>query len=143
VDRNQDGFPIVFLNFPIDQEIGRVRPSKAKSYCTGGQNMIQRVEIRVSYRYVKENPWVIQGITGFLSAYFMEKPGFALQRHFEELETGMHVWVCDIPPKMKVPTLLKRLKEDIPPCNYKQLETSPPARPQFLIDSEERESAVS
>ena len=103
--------------------------------------MTQMVEIRVSYRYVKEHAWVVQGITGFLSAYFMEKPGFHLQRHFDDLETGMHVWVCDVPPNMKVPTLLKRLKEDIPPCHYKQLDTQPPARPQFLIDSQEIESA--
>lgn len=105
--------------------------------------MLEVAEIRVSYRYVKEHPWVVQGITGFLSAYFMEKPGFSLQRHFDELETGMHVWVCDIPPKMKVPTLLRRLKEDIPPCSYKQIETNPPGRPQFLIDSQETESAAS
>ena len=43
---------------------------------------------------------------------------------------------------MKVPTLLKRLQDDIPPCTYKQLETSPSARPQFLIDSQETESIV-
>jgi hypothetical protein len=108
----------------------------------GVQRMNQTVEIRASYRYVKEHSWVVQGITGFLSAYFMEKPGFNLNRHFDELETGVHVWVCDIPPKMKVPTLLRRLKEDIPPCHYTQLETSPPARPQFLIDSQETESTV-
>ena len=105
--------------------------------------MNQMVEIRASYRYVKEHSWVVQGITGFLSAYFMEKPGFNLHRHFDELETGMHVWVCDIPPKMKVPTLLRRLKDDIPPCSYKQLETNPPARPQFLIDTQETEFAAS
>ena len=101
--------------------------------------MTQVVEIRASYRYVKAHSWVVQGITGFLSAYFMEKPGFTFQRHYEELETGMHVWVCDIPPNMKIPTLLRRMKEDIPPCNYKQLETDPQARPQFLIDSHEAE----
>ncbi|WNM57828.1 hypothetical protein [Candidatus Nitrospira allomarina] len=105
--------------------------------------MLEVVEIRVSYRYVKEHPWVVQGITGFLSAYFMEKPGFTLKRHFEELETGMHVWLCDVPPKMKVPTLLRRLKDDIPPCQYTQFETSPPAPPRFLIDSLEPESASS
>lgn len=105
--------------------------------------MNQTVEIRASYRYVKEHSWVVQGITGFLSAYFMEKPGFSLKRHFEELETGMHVWVCEIPPKMKVLTLLRRLKEDIPPCHYQQLESDPPARPQFLIDFQKEESTVS
>ncbi len=72
--------------------------------------MNQIVELRVSNRYVKENPWVVQGIAGFLSAYFMERPGFQVQKHFDELETGMHVWVCDIPPSMKIRLLLRRLK---------------------------------
>ncbi len=96
--------------------------------------MIQVVELRVSYRYVKEHPWVVQAITGFLSAYFMEKPGFQVQRHFDDLESGAHVWVCDIPPNMKVRFLLKRLQEDIPPYHYSETETELPARTQYLID---------
>ena len=32
----------------------------------------------------KDTRLVVQGITGFLSAYFMEKPGFNLQRHFDD-----------------------------------------------------------
>jgi hypothetical protein len=35
---------------------------------------------------------------------------------------------------MKVPLLLRRLQEDIPPCEYKQTVIDSPARPQFLID---------
>ena len=65
---------------------------------------------------------MLQGITGFLSAYFMETQEFRVQRHFEELETGMHVLVCDDPPNMKVFALLKRLQVDIPPCQCKQVE---------------------
>jgi len=103
----------------------------------------QVVELRVSYRYVKEHPWVVQAITGFLSAYFMEKPEFRVQRHFDELESGMHVWVCEIPSTMKVPFLLKRLQEDIPPCHYTQSASNLPALPQFVIDRPEGESAVS
>src|SRR2546426_11934704 len=99
--------------------------------------MSQVVELRVSYRYVKEHPWVVQAITGFLSAYFMEKPEFRVQQNFVELESGMHVWVCDIPPTMKVLALLKRLQADIPPCHYKQTEMDPPARPQYVIDCPE------
>ncbi len=95
----------------------------------------EEVEIRITYRYAKEHPWVIQAVTGFLSAYFMAKPGFRVQRHFDELESGMHVWICDIPSNMKVLFLLKRLQEDIPPCHYLQAATTPPARPQYLIDS--------
>src|SRR2546427_1269705 len=39
--------------------------------------MSQVVELRASYRYVKEHPWVVQAMTGFLSAYFMKKPGIS------------------------------------------------------------------
>ena len=95
----------------------------------------QEVELRITYRYAKEHPWVVQAVTGFLSAYFMAKPGFRVQRHFDELESGMHVWICDIPSNMKVLFLLKRLQEDIPPCRYAQTATEPPARPQYVIDS--------
>ena len=88
----------------------------------------------MSYRYVQEHPWVVQAVTGFLSAYFMEKPGFHVQRHYEELESGMRVWLCDVPSNMKVPVLLRRLQQDIPPCRYKQVLTDESARPQYLID---------
>jgi hypothetical protein len=102
--------------------------------------MIQVVELRVSYRYMQEHPWVVQAVTGFLSTYFMENPEFRVQQHFVELESGMHVWVCDIPPNMKVRSLLKRLQADIPPCHCTQTETDPPARLQYVIDCPETES---
>ena len=57
----------------------------------------QIVELRMSYRYAKQHPWVVQAVNGFLSAYFMEQPGFRVQRHFDELESGMHVWLCEVP----------------------------------------------
>lgn len=96
----------------------------------------QSVEIRLTYRYIKTNPWTVQAINGFLSAYFMEKPGFTVQRHFDDLESGMHVWVCEIPSNMKVSVLLRRLQADIPPCRH----LPPPdqtAVPQYVIDSPE------
>ena len=71
------------------------------------------VELRVSYRYVTAHPWVVQAIGGFLSAYFMEHPDFRVQRHMEELESGGHLWICEVPPRMKVLRLLRRLQEDI------------------------------
>lgn len=92
------------------------------------------IEIRLTYRYITEHPWVVQAVSGFLSAYFMEKPGFRVQRHFDELESGMHVWVCDVPPDMKVLTLLKRLQADIPPCTYREESTSPGPR-HYVIDT--------
>src|SRR2546428_13191238 len=96
--------------------------------------MSQVVELRASYRYVKEHPWVVQAMTGFLSAYFMEKPEFRVQQHFVELESGMNVWVCEIPPNMKVLAILKRLQADITPCNLKQNETSLHARLLYVIE---------
>jgi hypothetical protein len=96
--------------------------------------MKEIVELRVSYRYLKEHPWVVQGITGFLSAYFMEKPGFQVLRHKDELETGMHVWICELPPDMNLPKLLKRLTPDIPPAAISQLPAATDTPPQYLID---------
>jgi hypothetical protein len=107
------------------------------------QHEIQTVELRISYRYVQDHPWVVQAVTGFLSAYFMEHPGFRVQRHVEELESGMHVWVCDIPPTMKMLRLLRRLSEDIPPCHVRQTEPLSPARPQYVIDCPDTETSAS
>ncbi len=97
----------------------------------------QIVELRVSSRYVTEHPWVVQAIGGFLSAYFMEHPGFRVQRHIDELESGSHLWICEVPPSMKVLRLLKRLKEDIPPCQAQQMATDLPTPPCYLIDCPE------
>lgn len=95
-------------------------------------------ELRVSYRYIKDHPWVVTAVNGFLSAYFMEQPGFRVQRHFDELESGMHVWICDVPSAMKVTTLLRRLQADIPPCRYSQTTGTPTDRPQYVVDSLEQ-----
>ncbi|NJL18013.1 MAG: hypothetical protein HC938_13365 [Nitrospira sp.] len=92
-------------------------------------------ELRLSYRYIKEHPWVVTAVNGFLSAYFMEQPSFRVQRHFDELESGMHVWVCEVPATMKMTTLLRRLQADIPPYRLNQTITEPTGRPQYLIDS--------
>jgi hypothetical protein len=97
----------------------------------------QAVELRLTYRYIKAHPWTVQAISGFLSAYFMEKPGFSVRRHFDELESGMHVWQCDIPPNMKISVLLRRLQADIPPCRHIQPATEQPAIAQYVIDSPE------
>ncbi len=97
----------------------------------------QVVELRLTSRYITEHPWTVQAINGFLSAYFMEKQGFVVQRHFDDLESGMHVWLCEVPSTMKVTVLLRRLQADIPPCRYVQPATDPSARPQYVIDSPE------
>jgi hypothetical protein len=95
---------------------------------------VQVVELRISYRYATAHPWVRQAIGGFLSAYFMEHPGFRVQRYMEELESGTHLWICEVPPTMKFPRLLRRLKEDIPPCQTQQVTADVPARSRYLID---------
>lgn len=95
-------------------------------------------ELRLSYRYIKEHPWVVTAVNGFLSAYFMEQPGFRVLRHFDELESGMHVWICEVPGTMKMATLLRRLQADIPPCRYSQVSEAPTNRPQYVVDSLEQ-----
>ena len=95
---------------------------------------VAMVELRLSYRYMKEHPWVVTAVNGFLSAYFMEQPSFRVVRHFDELESGMHVWICDVPTTMKMATLLRRLQTDIPPCRYTQSSGSPANRLQYIVD---------
>jgi hypothetical protein len=102
------------------------------------EDPITIIELRLSYRYIKEHPWVVTAVNGFLSAYFMEQPSFRVQRHFGELESGMHVWVCEVPSMMKMTTLLRRLQADIPPCRYAQTERDRTSRPQYLIDSPDK-----
>lgn len=98
---------------------------------------IQAVELRLSYRYLKEHPWVLQAVNGFLSAYFMEHPGFRVQRHYDELESGMHVWLCEIPATMKMTFLLRRLQADLPPFQSAQT-AHESSRPHYVIDCPEK-----
>ncbi len=97
--------------------------------------MTQIAELRVSYQYAQEHPWIIQGITGFLSAYYMEYPGFQVKKHFDEQESGMHIWVCEIPSDMNMMVLLRRLRHDIPPCRYTQVDTESSLSPHYVIMS--------
>jgi hypothetical protein len=102
------------------------------------EEQIITTELRLSYRYIKDHPWVVTAVNGFLSAYFMEQPSFRVQRHFDELESGMHVWICEVPSTMKMTTLLRRLQADIPPCHYTQSTAESTSVPQYLIDSLEQ-----
>jgi len=95
-------------------------------------------ELRLSYRYITEHPWVVTAVNGFLSAYFMEQPSFRVQRHFDELESGMHVWICEVPSTMKMTTLLRRLQADIPSCRYSQISGAPTDPLQYVVDSLEQ-----
>ena len=93
----------------------------------------QVAELRISYRYAKQHGWVVQAINGFLSAYFMEQPGFRVQRHFQDLESGMHVWLCELPEPTTMSRLLRRLRADVPAFRYTE---SHPASGhlQYVID---------
>lgn len=102
-----------------------------------GAQEAQVAELRLSYRYAKEHPWVVHAVTGFLSAYFMEHPGFRVQRHFDELESGMHVWICEVPAGMTMPALLRRLQSDLPPCRWTQPATGTSVPTQYVIDAAE------
>jgi len=93
------------------------------------------VEISVSYRYAQAHQWVIQGITGFLSAYYMEKPGFQVRRHYDELETGVHIWLCEIPAGTSVPRLLKRLQNDIPSAHVGECHPQTTEHLRYFIDA--------
>lgn len=91
-------------------------------------------EIAVSYRFAKEHQWVVQAITGFLSAYYMENPQFRLVRRVHELETGMHVWICEAPQEKFIKRLLQRLQVDIPPCRIDARDSSEGGFPRQVID---------
>ena len=95
---------------------------------------ITLTEIRLTERYIKEHPWVVPAINGFLSAYFMEQPSFRVQRHFDELESGMHVWLCEVPRTMKMAALLRRLQADIPPSRHSLATTEQTPHSCYLID---------
>ena len=92
------------------------------------------VELRMSYRYATQHPWVVQAVNGFLSAYFMEEPGFRVQRHFDELESGMHVWLCEVPATTTMGRLLRRLKVDLPGFRHTELRSPTDMRQQYVID---------
>jgi hypothetical protein len=101
------------------------------------------VELRISYRYAKQHAWVVQAVNGFLSAYFMEQPGFRVQRHFEELESGVHVWLCEVPEATTMNRLLRRLKADLPPFRHTEVRTASTPRPHYVIDCPDSPSAGS
>lgn len=91
-------------------------------------------ELRLSYRYIKTHPWVVTAVNGFLSAYFMEQPSFRVQRHFDELESGTHVWVCEVPATMEMAHLVRRLKADIPPFHQTVTSSTSDVHSHYLID---------
>lgn len=92
------------------------------------------VELGVSHRYAQAHAWVIHAITGWLSAYYMEDSRFRVSRRYEELETGVHVWVCELEGGMSITRLIKRLQADIPPCRLVERDAPPDGCIRYVID---------
>jgi hypothetical protein len=95
----------------------------------------QLVELGVSARFAREHAWVVNAVTGWLSAYFMEDPRFRLSRRYEELETGTYVWVCEITGEMSMNRLIKRLLLDLPPGRVQERGIINPGPIRYLIDT--------
>ncbi|MGH7230424.1 MAG: hypothetical protein ACREJU_03590 [Nitrospiraceae bacterium] len=92
------------------------------------------IELRVSPRYVRAHGWVVNAITGWLSAYYMEDPRFRVSRRYEDLETGAQVWVCELEDGLSMPRLLKRLQADIPLFRVHEQDDSPAGQHRYVID---------
>lgn len=97
----------------------------------------QLVELGVSARFAREHGWVVNAVTGWLSAYFMEDPRFRLNRRYEELETGTYVWVCEITGDLSMTRLIKRLLKDLPPGRVQERGIVGPGSIRYLIDTTE------
>jgi hypothetical protein len=92
------------------------------------------VELGISPRFVRNHAWVVNAITGFLSAYYLEDPRFRLHRRYEDLETGMHIWVCKVEETMPVARMVKRLLLDLPAGQMRQLEATGDNPSRYVID---------
>jgi len=95
---------------------------------------IQPVEIAVTYRFAQQHGWVVTAITGFLSAYFMEDARFRCCRKIHDLESGIHLWLCEIVGTMPVPRLVKRLQVDLPPSRVQFRPASDGVPARYLLD---------
>ncbi len=80
-----------------------------------GNEGIQLIEVGVSYRYAQAHGWVVNAVSGWLSAYYMEEPRFRVSRRDQELETGTYLWICQVEGDLSIRRLLKRLQADLPP----------------------------
>ncbi|WP_447860836.1 hypothetical protein [Nitrospira calida] len=93
----------------------------------------QTVEVAVSARFAQAHGWVVNAITGFLSAYYMEDPRFHFRKRYQELESGAHVWECEIEDGVPMTRLIKRLLVDLPPGKAEP-QPSPSGNVRYLID---------
>ncbi|MDE3036123.1 MAG: hypothetical protein KGJ14_09145 [Nitrospirota bacterium] len=104
---------------------------------------IQPIEIAVTYRFAQQHGWVVTAITGFLSAYFMEDARFRYCRQIHDLESGAHLWLCEVGVAMPVPRLVKRLQADLPPSQMRLRPAAEGVPARYLLDLPEVSAAQS
>ena len=92
------------------------------------------VELGVTHRYVQAHGWVVGAITGWLSAYYMEDPRFRVSRRYEDLETGMHIWLCELEDSVSMRRIIKRLQADVPPYCIHEHSASEGSHHRYVID---------
>jgi hypothetical protein len=95
----------------------------------------EHVELAVSHRFAREHGWVVNAISGFLSAYYMEDPRFRLARRYDELETGTVVWLCQIEADMPMKRLVKRLARDLPQSRVTESKDISNGMIRYVIDA--------
>lgn len=98
-------------------------------------------ELALSYRYAQAHGWVVQAVTGWLSAYYMEDPRFRVSRSYDELETGTHVWLCEVEGSATMKRLLRRLRADLPGFEVRERAAGPGELVRHLIDLPDSTSA--
>jgi hypothetical protein len=92
------------------------------------------VELRLSGRYAQRYGWVVNALTGWLSAFYMEDPRFRVSRRDHDLESGSPVWVCEIEGEMRMSGVLRRLQADVPAFQVQEGVSPVDGRTRYLID---------
>jgi hypothetical protein len=98
---------------------------------------VHLVELGLSRRYARAHAWAVHAVTGFLSAYYLEEPRLRLSRRYEDMETGTHVWVCEVETAGLMPRLITRLLVDLPEGEVRQPQPPDQTPPRYLIDLSE------
>ena len=95
----------------------------------------EHVEVAVSHRFAREHGWVVNAISGFLSAYYMEDPRFRFARRYDELDTGTTVWLCQVEVDMPMKRLIKRLARDLPESRVIESKDGANGMIRYVIDA--------
>ncbi len=92
------------------------------------------VELRISARYAQTHGWVVNALTGWLSAFYMEDPRFRVSRRDHDMESGIPVWVCEMEGDMRMIRVLRRLQADVPPFQVQEGISPEDGRTRYVID---------